>query len=77
MEYAAEGFEERSLPKLFIFLVVFACFAGKYHEKGMILGGSTTPGTLWVNLPFCKGGVARVQSSLCPPLAIDKTYGKP
>jgi hypothetical protein len=31
--------------------VVFAVFAGKYHQKRMILGGLAAPGTLWVNRP--------------------------
>jgi len=29
----------RSLPEISFFLVVFAGSAGKYHEKGKILGG--------------------------------------
>jgi hypothetical protein len=37
--YAVEGFGEAKPPRDLNFLVVFAGFAGKYHQKRRILGG--------------------------------------
>jgi hypothetical protein len=50
-DYAVAGFGEAKPPQVFHFLVLVAGFAGNQHQKKMILGGSATPGTLWVNLP--------------------------
>jgi hypothetical protein len=36
--YAVEGFGEALPPQDLIFLVVFAGFAGKYHQKRIFLG---------------------------------------
>jgi hypothetical protein len=45
------GFGEAMPPRDLYFLVLFAGFASKEHQKRMILGGLAAPGTLWVNLP--------------------------
>jgi hypothetical protein len=37
--YAVEGFGEAQPPRDLNFLVVFAGSAGKYHQKGIFLGG--------------------------------------
>jgi hypothetical protein len=37
--YAVVGFGEAQPPRDLIFLVVFAGFAGKYHQKRIFLGG--------------------------------------
>jgi hypothetical protein len=47
MTYAAEGFGEALPPRDLHFLVVFAGFAGKYHEKRLFSEGIRPP-----NLPM-------------------------